>query len=312
LKYSCGFWQELEWYYNPEAPSKSFYRDVITGTSSMCKEFEKGKSIRQLLTKSEENMLKIVMARMDMKDGYNVLDIGCGWGSATFFMLERYPKSKIVSVSNSNRQRELIIKKAKEKGVSDRLLVFTCNVNEFSAKNYASQIEKFLGTSRFDRLHSCEMFEHMRNWEKLLNMFREDWVKEDGGMFLHVFTHETQAYPYDERTWMGKNFFMGGIMPSHDLLSKLDQTIGKSWELSESWKVNGRHYARTSEAWLKLLDQEQKKIRKALDDEYKDPDLGKLWFYRWRMFYIAVAEFFAIREGTEWYVSHYYMKPIKK
>lgn len=312
MKYSCAFWQELEWHFVNEKPATSFYRDVITGTSSMTRDFEKGKSIRQLLTKAEENMMKIVMARMEMKDGHTVLDVGCGWGSASMYILQSYPKTKVVAISNSKTQREYIEKKAQEKGFSDRLMVFTTNVREFTRKNFGDKVDKFLKDQKFDRIHSTEMFEHMRNWEKLLNMLREDWVKDDGGMFLHVFAHKDRAYPYDDRTWMGKHFFMGGIMPAHDLLKNLNQTIGKSWELVEDYKVNGRHYAKTSEAWLKLFDQESKKIRKVLDDMYEDPDKGKIWFNRWRMFFIAVAEFFGFREGSEWFVSHYYMRPIKK
>lgn len=277
----------------------------------MVKKFEKGKSVRQLLTKAEENMLKISMARMEMKDGYNVLDIGCGWGSATFWILTNYPKSKVVAISNSNQQREFIEKKAQEKGFSDRLLVIKTNVKYFTAASYGEEVQKFLGKTKFDRLHSCEMFEHMRNWERLLNIFREDWVEENGGMFLHYFVHKDRAYTYSPDTWMGKYFFTGGIMPSFDLLPELDKSIGTTWKIDASYKVNGRHYAKTAEAWLKLFDLEGKKIFKLFVDTY-GKDQAKVWYNRWRIFFISVSEFFGGREGTEWFVANYYLKPWTK
>ena len=57
LKYSCSFWEELEWHPLQDEQSRSFFSDVLSGTSPMVKKFEKGKSVRQLLTKAEENML---------------------------------------------------------------------------------------------------------------------------------------------------------------------------------------------------------------------------------------------------------------
>jgi cyclopropane-fatty-acyl-phospholipid synthase len=89
----------------------------------------------------------------------------------------------------------------------------------------------------------------------------------------------------------------------------LDQSVGVSWEIKDEYKVNGRHYAKTSEAWLKLFDNEKKKLLKIYQEVYKGEDDGKIWFNRWRIFFITLAEFFGFREGTEWFVSHYYLKP---
>jgi len=311
LKYSCSYWYELEYHDVSPEPSKSFYRDVVTGTSSMTKEFEKGKSIRQLLTTAEINMMRVAMARMELKDGYNVLDAGCGWGSATMYILENYTKSKVVAIANSDSQREFIEIKAKDKGLKDRLLVITCDINSFTRERYGKQIENFLGKPRFERIYSCEMLEQVKNWEQFLNKLRDDWADDETGLFLQFLSHKDRAYPFDTKTWIGKYFLTGRIMPSHNLIKSLDRTIGRSWEIAAEYKVNGRHYAKTCEAWLKLFDQESKRILKIFEETYKGKEEGKIWFNRWRMYYITMAEMFGFREGTEWFVSNYFLKAVK-
>lgn len=92
------------------------------------------------------------------------------------------------------------------------LQVITCDMNDFTH-----------APSTFDRVVSVEMFEHMRNWEELLRRI-STWLKSDGLLFLHVFAHKLHPYSFevrDETDWMSRFFFSGGMMPSHDLLSKL-------------------------------------------------------------------------------------------
>jgi len=309
FKYSQGFWPEVELTQVSESPSTSLYKDVITGTSSMVRDFEKGKSIREQLTQAEANMLKITMTRAEVEDKHCVLDVGCGWGAASLYILENFPEAKVVAVSNSSVQREFIMKRAEQKNCSDRILVITCNIAIFDRSQYGEQIKKFLGQEKFDRIISVGMFEHMRNWEKLLNSLNE-WLCEDGKMLLDYFVHKSRAYTYEKTTWMGKYFFSGGIMPSYDLLPNLDNTIGKTLEIEAAYKVNGRHYAKTSEAWLKLFYEQKDRIRDIMADVYGE-EQAKVWQNRWRIYYLTMAEFFAIREGTEWFSVQYLLSPIK-
>ena len=102
---------------------------------------------------------------------------------------------------------------------------------------------------RFDRIVSVEMFEHMRNWEELLTRVSA-YLKPSGLVFIHVFAHKTYPYSFDvvdDSDWMSATFFSGGMMPCHDLMSRLKLSTLKE---IERWQINGNHYARTLEDWL--------------------------------------------------------------
>ena len=239
------------------------------------------------LDEAEAAMLALTCERADLRDGQRVLELGCGWGSLSLWMAEHYPQSRILSVSNSAPQRGWIIEQARARGLRN-LDVVTCDMNEFEPQ------------AKFDRVVSVEMFEHMRNWEKLLGRVA-DWLADDARLFLHVFAHKRYAYPFDVRgdaDWMSRFFFTGGMMPSHDLVDHLDTPF----ELDTRWEVNGEHYGRTSEDWVRNLERKRAEVMPLLEATYGE-DAG-IWFQRWRIFFLACAELFAFDGGHEWIVSH--------
>ena len=242
------------------------------------------------LEEAEIKMMELYIRRAKIEDGQTILDLGCGWGSLTLFLAERFPNSVIYSVSNSNDQIKFIQEKSKNMGFS-HVHASVQDVNSLDLPTI------------FDRVISIEMFEHIRNYKLLLEKIK-NILKPDGSLFVHIFCHKTAAYLYEEKgekDWMTRNFFRGGIMPSEDIFSYFEQ-----FNIKKTWMINGTQYTRTLNEWLRIHDESKVNILKTFKKHYDSP---LIHFYRWRLFYIACSEFFSINNGKEWYVSHYLLSP---
>ena len=244
------------------------------------------------LEEAEIAALEETCLHADLVDGQDILELGCGWGSLSLFMAERFPSGRIVSVSNSSSQRTYIEVEAKRRGLRN-LTVITADMNTFSPD----------GT--FDRIVSVEMFEHMSNWHSLLKRAR-GWIRDDGRLFLHVFSHRKTAYRFDhadKADWIAQYFFTGGVMPSHGLVREFDD----SFIVEQDWRWNGKHYERTARDWLDNFDRNRDAVRAIFEATYgKD---APVWMRRWRMFFLATAGLFGHTDGEEWGVSHYRLSP---
>jgi cyclopropane-fatty-acyl-phospholipid synthase len=241
------------------------------------------------LASAEAHMLALSAERAEVRDGMRVLDLGCGWGSLSLWLARRYPGCSVLGVSNSKRQRDFILQRARELGVRN-LAIETADASGFEP------------AGRFDRVVSVEMFEHMRNWRALLARI-ERWLETDGKLFVHVFCHRDTSYPFEDRgpgDWMARHFFSGGLMPSEDLLPR----VASGFQLEERWRVGGEHYRRTCEAWLANLDRHRSQVQPALERTYGRSEAA-LWLRRWRLFFLACAELFGFRGGNEWFVAQY-------
>lgn len=277
LKYSGSEWDD-------------FARDVSASRGPVEGGVDGGATVDNL-DAAEATALARVVQRAQLVDGQRVLELGCGWGSLSLWMAERLPASRIVAVSNSQGQREFIVQQAKSRGLRN-LEVLTADMNAFAPQG------------RCDRVVSIEMFEHMRNWERLLRRIGT-WLQPDGKLFVHVFAHRRYSYPYAEATpaqptaqgWMQRHFFSGGMMPAHGLLEELPSPF----ESEQDWWIDGRHYARSARAWLANLDANRAAAAQVLNGvDHAD---SAILLQRWRMFFMSCEEMFAARGGREWGVS---------
>ena len=241
------------------------------------------------LDHAEEAMLALYAERAGLQNGQSVLDLGCGWGSFSLWAAQNFPASKITGVSNSAPQRLFIEEEARRRGLAN-VRILTADMNHFEAPE------------TYDRIVSVEMLEHMKNYERLFQKIA-GWLKPDGKFFVHIFAHKDFAYAFEDKgrgSWMARHFFSGGQMPARDLFLFFQQDL----QVRQIWAVNGRHYQKTCEAWLAKMDAQKTQIMGLFSNVYGKGQ-ARLWWARWRIFFMACAELFGFKRGEEWFVGHY-------
>ena len=229
------------------------------------------------LDQSESAMLELTAERAGLFDGQDILELGCGWGSLTLYMAAHFPKSKITAVSNSNDQRQFIEERCRQLKL-ENITVITADMNDFKAEGL------------FDRVVSIEMFEHMRNYEKLLGRVNT-WLKKEGKLFVHIFSHQKVAYPFedkDDADWMAREFFSGGQMPSHRLLMSFPEQM----KIEKDWRVSGTHYEKTSLAWLQKMDKNKAEVIELFKKTYGEEDASS--GFKDGVFFSCLVRFFLV------------------
>ncbi len=248
---------------------------------------------RCTLDAAERRMLQITCERAEIVDGMQVLELGCGWGSLTLWLAEHFPDLKITAVSNSHNQRRYIEEQCRQRDWK--------HVKVITADMRTLQLD-----SQFDRVVSIEMFEHMRNYALLLQRI-SGWLLPDGKLFVHLFCHRQFSYLFETEgasNWMGRHFFTGGMMPAEQLLTRFNEHL----QVQHQWSVNGVHYGRTCEAWLKNLNRRRGEALQIFSQTMEGREAAR-HVQRWRIFFMACAELFRYRQGQEWFVAHYLLSP---
>ena len=241
---------------------------------------------------SELVMLDKTIKGADITDGMKILELGCGWGSLTFHIAKSFPNSSVLAVSNSKDQKKFILDKCKKNNISNVEII-------------TEDMNNFLTDEKFDRVISVEMFEHMRNYHQLLSKIN-DFLIDDGKLFIHIFSHKEICYPFIDKgdgDWMAREFFSGGQMPSHNLLLHFQYHL----IIEKMWRISGKHYSKTSYYWLKNMDKNKIDILEIFSDIYGE-QYAKIWFQRWRIFFMSCEELFGYNNGNEWGISHYLFK----
>jgi cyclopropane-fatty-acyl-phospholipid synthase len=249
------------------------------------------------LDEAEAAALAETCEHAGLADGQRILELGCGWGSLSLWMAEHYPHASITAVSNSHGQRGHIEAEAKARGLTN-LTVITCDMNDFQAPTPMGE--------GYDRIVSVEMFEHMANWRALLTR-ANGWLKRDGRMFVHVFTHRDAPYRFDHTDsgdFIAQHFFTGGVMPSRSLMHQ----FGDVFAVEQEWTWSGVNYQRTADHWLANMDANADRVMELMRETYGAE--AALWRRRWRRFYLATAGLFGNDDGATWAVSHYLLKPV--
>ncbi|KAJ6588652.1 S-adenosyl-L-methionine-dependent methyltransferase [Mycena capillaripes] len=262
---------------------------------------------RETLDEAQRLKLESYCEKLQLKDGQDVLDIGCGWGGLSLYFAQKYPNSKVTGVSNSTTQKAHIDATAMARGLTN-LEILTADINYFD----------FQEPKHFDRIISVGMFEHMKNYQVLLAKV-SSWLRppvkeksllsDEALLLIDIFCHRTTPYHFDETDgWMSRNFFSGGTMPSHDLMLYFQSDL----TLVRSWYLPGTHYSRTCEDWLRNQDRCAKAGLENLHEDAivrgKSTAEGTAMFNRWRVYFMACSELFNTDRGQQWGTGDYLFK----
>jgi cyclopropane-fatty-acyl-phospholipid synthase len=201
-----------------------------------------------------------IAAKLNLKPGQRVLDIGCGWGGMALY-LNRVADVDVLGITLSTEQLETARKRAEAAGVSDRV--------RFELLDYREVV------GRFDRIVSVGMFEHVGPpfYRAFFRKCR-DLLAEDGVMLLH--TIGRMGRPGTTDRFMQKYIFPGGYIPA---LSEIVSASEHERMIMADCETLRRHYYYTIRHWYERCKAYQAEIVRLYDDR----------FYRLWLFYLAGA-----------------------
>jgi cyclopropane-fatty-acyl-phospholipid synthase len=199
-----------------------------------------------------------IAAKLALKPGMTVLDIGCGWGGMALYLHETYGVD-VLGITLSDEQIKLARKRAEAAGVSDHV--------KFDLIDYRHQ------TGQFDRIVSVGMFEHVGP-PQYRTFFRKcrDLLTDDGVMLIHTIGRAGGPGVTDEFT--AKYIFPGGYIPALSEIAKGYE--GLRYYMTDV-EVLRLHYAYTLQAWYDRALANKDKIVAMYDEE----------FFRMWIFYLA-------------------------
>lgn len=206
-------------------------------------------------------------AKLRIRPGANVLDIGCGWGGLALYLAE-ITGAHVTGITLSKEQHQCAQTRAMERGQTE-------NVN-FKLLDYRD------AEGRFDRIVSVGMFEHV-GVGFYETYFRKcaQLLADDGILLLH--TIGRYGPPSVTNPWIAKYIFPGGYIPA---LSEVIPVIERSHLIVTDVEILQLHYAETLKAWRERFLAHRDEAARLYDQRFV-----RMW-----EFYLAGSEM-AFREG---------------
>lgn len=203
-----------------------------------------------------------VAAKLDIKPGQTVLDIGCGWGGLALYLAEIADAGRVHGITLSREQLRTATARAQQRDIAGRV--------QFELADYRDV------SGSFDRIVSVGMFEHVGRpfYETYFRHCRR-LLKDDGILLLH--TIGCTGVPAHPDPWLDKYIFPGGYVPS---LSQMMPVIEASGLVVSDIEVLRLHYASTLKAWRDRFAKNRERAC-ALGDER----FCRMWEY-----YLAFCE----------------------
>jgi cyclopropane-fatty-acyl-phospholipid synthase len=201
------------------------------------------------LEQAQQNKLRHIAAKLNLKRGQRVLDIGCGWGGMALYLAAMVDVT-VVGVTLSTEQLALARVRAKERGLEDRV--------SFELMDYRN-VE-----GQFDRIVSVGMFEHVGigQFDAFFGKIKT-LLKDDGVALVHSIGRK--GGPGQTGAWMRKYIFPGGYSPA---LSETLQSVERSGLWVTDIEILRLHYAKTLRMWEERFQRERGKISEMMDERF--------------------------------------------
>lgn len=182
------------------------------------------------LEEAQQAKSEHIAAKLDLRAGQRVLDIGSGWGSLAIHLAEHHGVS-VTGLTLSTEQLRVAQESARKRGLQDRVA--------FLLQDY----RQHEGT--YDRIVSVGMFEHVgkQNIQRFFDAVRQR-LAPDGVALLHTIGSKLPPTPLNP--WIRRYIFPGGYIPS---LSDVAPAVEQAGLVTADIEVLRRHYALTLQEW---------------------------------------------------------------
>ena len=236
--------------------------------------WEKGASN---LEEAQIAKLDDVINKAQIADGDEILDLGCGWGSAANYILQKFPHAKVTGLNLSHGQCEYMRKQMNNPNSplsSDRFTLYEADFNDI------------VFAQKFDKVIAIGLFEHIGNLTKSFAKVAS-FLKPEGKVFIHIIssTLKHNFWP----PFMQKYMFPYARVWHYDFIPNCNQDL----KMIDRWYINGMNYAQTLRAWLKNFDDHQD-IIKTLDFGMDYARFRRIW----RLYLIWCVAYFEAGQGN--------------
>ena len=210
---------------------------------------------------AQHNKKAHIAAKLLLKPGQKVLDIGSGWGGMGLYLAQSADVD-VTGVTLSVEQQKLSEERAKAAGLGNKV--------SFHLRDYREE------PGKYDRIVSVGMFEHVgvAHYRAFFAKVR-DLLADDGVMLLHSIGR--MGPPYGPNPWMKKYIFPGGYTPS---LSEVLAAVERAGLWVTDVEILRLHYAKTLRQWRRRFAANRDKARALYDERF-----CRMW-----EFYLAGSE----------------------
>lgn len=229
------------------------------------------------LQEAQRQMLDDVFEKIGIEDGDTVLDLGCGWGASSNYLLQKFPHAQVTGLNLSHEQCNYMRDKMADPTSTLSSGRFTLCEQDFNQANF---------DQRFDKIIAIGLFEHVGNLTKSFEQLAS-FLTDNGKVFLHFISSRLPHNTYSP--YLNRYIFPNMRIWSYEAVPQHNQHL----KTLDQWYLRGHNYAQTLQCWLQNFDQHQEEIRTL--------ELGMNYarFRRiWRLYLILCIAYFNMDRGN--------------